>query len=253
MPSFARSIQLPSKGIFYEGEIPDGKLEVRSMTTQEEKLLATMSSNSPIKVFDKLFSRCTNLPKNFSPTKLLTQDRFSLLLHIRSISYGSFYRIRFNCSSCGSLNPIDIDIDKDILANEHFLADDAVSTTEAHLPVSNVTVEWRYTTGEDELAADKQRSSLRKSGELGQYRLARQLVSINGKEVISFLDAINFVRQLPVMDAIAIRDSINNHAFGLDSVELNLMCNSCGVEQLPMSLPMNDDFFRLVSPGSRSI
>ena len=250
MTDYEKSIILPSHGVFYDGSLPGGELQIKSMTTQEEKLLASPSSSSGTKLLDILFKRCSSFPESFPPSKLIVFDRFSLLMNIRILSYGPIYRISFVCEECKHRNNEDLNLEE-ILSEEVIATEDSESQHDVELPVSKKNVTWRYPTGEDELALDKQRSKLKggSPADLIEHRIARQIVSIDGA-VPQFLDILNFIRGLSTRDNVPIRDSIQEHTFGITS-EFEFTCSNCAAPTASMGLPMSNDFFRLVSPAVR--
>jgi len=251
MPEYERKVVLPSQGLLYD-KLPGGEVQIRAMTTQEEKILASPTSDrAGNTLLDRLFKRCTDLPKDFPPAKLLTIDRFSLLLHLRAVSYGPKYQVSYNCVQCRKLNYVNVDLEEDVLAEEVKLEEAPPEEGfEVVLPKLGKTIGWRYTTGEDEAAADKQRSKLRgNESSVIEFRLARQIATIDGLPVENFVDLLNMVRKLSVMDNIALRDSMKEHEFGVTSLEFDFDCDSCGTQQPPMTMPVSKDFFRVVSPG----
>ena len=247
---FEKTITLPSRGLFYDGALPGGEVQIKSMTTQEEKLLAS-PINSGTKVIDILFKRCSSLPESFPSSKLIIYDRFSLLLQIRGLSYGPIYQISFVCGECKHRNYSDVDISA-MLSDEVALDDESEAISEVVLPVCGKTITWRYPTGDDELAADKQRSKFRGGSptDLVEFRVARQIASIDGT-LPQFIDVLTFIRGLAVRDNLAIRDSMAQHSFGVIE-ELEFTCNQCGSPTASMGLPISEDFFRMVSPNTRN-
>jgi hypothetical protein len=249
MPGYEKQIALPSKGLLYKGKLPEGLVEIRSMTTQEEKLLA---SGSGVQVLDSLFKRCAKLPDDLQANKLLVADRFSLLLHIRNLSYGPAYRVTYNCGSCHGLNYEDVDIEKDVLSAEEPLTEDSSETYEVVLPVSGKTLTMSHPTGEDEAASEKHnnKNKNRKGGisDIQEFRLARQIVAIDGGPCDNIVEVMGMLRTISVRDSLAIRDAQRAQSFGVSNLSFNFTCSKCSSEQPPMGLPVSEDFFRVVSP-----
>jgi hypothetical protein len=250
MTDYEKTITLPSKGLFYNGALPGGELQIRGMTTQEEKLLASPNSGSGTKLLDLIFKKCASFPEAFPPSKLIAYDRVSLLMHIRVLSYGPTYQISFVCADCNRRNFVDVNL-SELLAEEITVEEDAEATQDVSLPSSGKTITWRLPTGEDELAADKQRGRLKGGApsDLVEFRLARQITHIDGA-VPQPMDLLNFIRTLSTRDNLAIRDSMAQYSFGTVS-EMEYVCQQCGSPTPPMGLPITDDFFRMVSPSVR--
>jgi len=57
-------ILFPSKGMFYEGKMPEGKAEIRAWTTAEIKLLVSAKNrgNQLEKALDRVIDNCLRLP-----------------------------------------------------------------------------------------------------------------------------------------------------------------------------------------------
>ena len=252
MPEYERVVQLPSRGLLYGGLLPEGRVTVKPMTTQEEKLLAS-SSQSGTKLIDALFRRLVQLPEGLTPDKLLTEDRFSLLLHIRSLSYGPSYTVTLNCHQCRKLISEEIDLDRDVLSAEVPMPPETTGTFEVELPMAAKLLTLRFATGEDEAAADKRRVTLKSGDDRREFRIARIIMAFDGVPVKDFLEALNFVRTMQSRDAVAIRDALRDNTFGLEGLEFNFVCNNCNAEQPPTFLPVGEDFFRVVTPRSKQL
>jgi hypothetical protein len=93
-------IKLPSLGKFYDGAVPDGKVEVRPMGLQEEKILSTQRLAQSGQSIDRLFSSCVKFPNpNFDPLNLIQGDRTFLLYYIRGITHGNLYEFGVECAN----------------------------------------------------------------------------------------------------------------------------------------------------------
>lgn len=92
-------IYLPSRGILYGDKLPGGFIEMKPMSTQEERILAGGGSNTN-KVIDALFDRLF-LTRSIHPKELLISDRMFCLLMVRSNAWGPEYGFRVKCPKCG--------------------------------------------------------------------------------------------------------------------------------------------------------
>ena len=94
---------LPSKGLYYEGMIPGGIVEVRPMGMAADKILATQRLAQSGKSLDYLFKQCVRFPKvgkeEFSPFDLLAGDRVFLLYYLRAITHGNIYSFVVECGN----------------------------------------------------------------------------------------------------------------------------------------------------------
>lgn len=90
---------LPSLGLYYDGRIPDGKVEVRPMGLYADKILATARLAQSGYSVDYLFKNCVRLPSNFDPLDLTLGDRMFLLYYLRGITHGNLYEFSVTCSN----------------------------------------------------------------------------------------------------------------------------------------------------------
>lgn len=248
MPSYEKTITLPSKGQFYGDAIPGGELQLRSMTTQEEKILSA-PSQSGNRNLDNLFKRCSSLPESFPPNNLLTSDRLSLLLHLRVISYGPSYVVSWTCGDCRARNTVEIDLEKEILSEENVLDDCSEEQVELTLPKSGKVLTLRRPVGKDEEDAVKFRKRVKGTiADIDQYRRAACIVTIDGVPLEGVREGLSFISKMQTLDSIAMRDAISEMSFGVEKLTLDFVCNECGAQSEPLPLPINEDFFRVVSP-----
>jgi predicted Fe-Mo cluster-binding NifX family protein len=108
-------ITLPSKGVYYEGKIPHGVVEIRPMSIYTEKILSTPRLAKSGQAFDMLFKNCVRFPDpNFDPINLLAGDGTFLLFCIRGITYGNDYEFTIECSNedCRSQMMKEFDLNK---------------------------------------------------------------------------------------------------------------------------------------------
>lgn len=245
-------VQLPSKGILYEGELRDleGILNVSPWDTSDEELL--ISSIPFYDKMDKLVRRCTDCP--LPPEELLLVDRWHLFIYMRCLSLGGDYSFEYRCQApdCSSqeIHSMDLENDLDVV-----YADDTDMLVELEatelkepfrfkLPLLEKEVGWRMLRGKDERAADKHVLQLRKRGKRDgghQYRLARRIVEIEGKEV-TMVDAIDLVRDLKGKDSLQFRNEIEAVRLGIKD-DISVRCTACGWEN-EVSMPLDKSFFR---------
>jgi len=97
-------VTLPSKGVYYEGMIPDGVIQVRPMSIYTEKILATVRLAKTGQALDMIFKYCVRFPnEEFDPANLLTGDSTFLLFYLRGVTFGNLYDFTIKCSEeeCG--------------------------------------------------------------------------------------------------------------------------------------------------------
>lgn len=239
---YLKEVQLPSRGIFYSGQVPDGWVSVEPMGTREEKLYASSQSGG-IRIIDKIFDSCVTCP--ISHNELVLGDRLYLLLQLRSVSYGDEYEFPFRCRECNAKCYEIIKLSEIPIR----AADNGQQPTfQVKLPILGVELELRLLTGIDE---DKVR---RYVGQLNArtrgksdpieyiYRLARRIVSIDNQSV-GIKEAMELVESIKGKDSLALRDEIDDHDVGPE-LEVEPMCTSCGFVNGPLVMPFDSEFFR---------
>ena len=76
---------LPSKGYFYDGRIPGGKVEVRPYNLEVEKIWNNQRIRASGQAFDKIMEYCTKYPDpNFTVDQLLSGDYDYLLFVLKN-------------------------------------------------------------------------------------------------------------------------------------------------------------------------
>jgi hypothetical protein len=91
-------VELPSKGKYYKGAIPEGKLEVRMMYQEEEEIMTSVRYLQTGKAVDMVLKNCIkSLPSGFTTEDLVAGDRVYLLMWLRIVSYGSDFETEIMC------------------------------------------------------------------------------------------------------------------------------------------------------------
>lgn len=237
-------IQLPSQGMFYGDTIPGGKVELRPMTTAEERILAGSKGSNSLNIFDKLISRCMVSPK-INPDQLLITDRFFLFMVIRVITYGPHYGFNIKCPNCSLNFKHQVNILTDLKITS--LDEEAKEPLEVKLPKSGKTVKLRLLRGFDEKAIqDYENSQLRNNLIEGDpayvFRMARHVVQVDQEEM-SFMQVLGFLENLHGADSSTIKDALDKYDSGIDPT-VNTNCPKCSTE-VALSLPLNAEFFRV--------
>ena len=91
---------LPSKGVYYNGKIPNGVVEVRPMGIYADKVLTTQRLIKSGQAIDYIFKYCVRLPNGYDCQDLLSEDRTFLLYYLRGITHGNEYEFFMNCPAC---------------------------------------------------------------------------------------------------------------------------------------------------------
>lgn len=242
--AYLKEIQLPSRGKFYGGQIPEGYISVEPLGTKDEKLFSA-GPDSGAEVINKIYDSCVSCP--IDHRDLVLGDRLFILFQLRSISYGSRYDYPFRCEECGTKSWGSIDLDKVPLIEPSGELED-LSKFSVHLPILGKDLVLRLLTGRDEekIRRYSQQINARTKGQSANveyiYRLARRVESLDG-EPVGIREAMEFVETLKGEDSLALRDAIIDHDVG-PSMEVEPNCQSCGFPNGPFVLPIGPEFFR---------
>jgi len=244
---YLKEVVLPSRGLFYDGQIPHGVVTVEPMGTREEKLFASAKAGAS-RLVDKIFNSCVHSPVPHE--KLILGDRLFLLLQLRVVSYGEMYSYPFRCSDCGAKVYVEVNLDEIPI---NYADESGEYPFRVELPIKKDVLELRLLTGKDEENVSRYGKSLtsKAKGPGGNsaargaehvFRLARRVSTING-EIPTIKEAMVYMEALKGMDTIAVRDAIAEYNVGPD-MNLEPECSSCGYANGPFVLPFDVEFFR---------
>jgi hypothetical protein len=248
------TICVPSLGLLYDGNLPEGKVEFHPMTAKEERILSGGFKDGNAMLDAVIKSCCPELPVALDD--MLIADKYFILLSIRAFSYGSEYGLEIKCPDCSqkfrhALN-LGFTTETDELEESNVfyiktLEDDAKEPFEGTLPVSGDVIEFRLLRGKDEKAIAKyteQHYAKRKVNDGNPsftYRLGRHILTVNGEE-LSALDVRDYVENLIARDSIAFRDAIEKVDCGVDGT-FSTRCPRCE-EEIESTLTLGPEFFR---------
>lgn len=244
-----KTITLPSRGLLYEGKIPEGKVGVRKLTAAEINTLFGSSGDETERV-NKIISASVSLPSNFAHKDLLVVDRMYLLLALRSITYGPHYSYEFKCRDCGHKNrKVSCNIAQEL--EEHKASDSFAEPLEIKLPESGRTLSMRFMRGYDEEAVIKHAKRMEMTSIDGEdpsalHRVARLIKAIDGNDPGDIVTRERFVAGLPAGDFLLIEDTVDEAEPGVD-LRVYPECQKCKSAN-EMRLPFTLEFFR---PASR--
>lgn len=241
MGTYETTITLPSGGRLYP-EVPElaGPIVIRMMDTNDEKKIFGSTSEDMIST---LIKDCVVNIK-FDPDILVSADRHYILMKLRIHTYGDDYHVEGVCPECGLQKEFKISLD-DLTVYE--LPEDFVEPIEMTLPLSGTTVGIRVLRTDD---AKKIRSRAKKMNkEMGvpakeaeyMLRMARQIVTIDGKEVKPG-EADKFVKEMKARDSAYIKFKLDETKLGYDDA-ITITCPECG-EEYEVGFRMTGEFFR---------
>ena len=236
-------VALPTLGLFYKPEqLNEGRIEVAPMSAREEKLVAGMRGSNIDEVIDSLLTRCIKSP--ITPDELVVTDRFYLLLALRANSYGEEYNIDLTCPYCDTKGKYVVKIPGELEMQKAELTDR--EPFRVKLP-SGIIVGFRLLRGKDLKDIKRNADVSVSKGYAGDgepsylYRLAKQLVSVNGKS-LDMLVAQEFVSRLSAKDSAALKNAYDKKTPGVLTI-IKKSCVSC-TKEIKTELPMTAEFFR---------
>lgn len=238
-------ITLPSRGLLYEGKLPEGKLSIHPIRVKEEKYLAGITGPDQVnKALSIVLQECIATP-GIKADELLLVDRVYLLFQLRSISYGSDYSIEYRCHECGSIHRAVADL---AALDVKELEDTIQEPLEITLPSgAKLGIKCLRQTDVDAIArVAKSALAKAKPGEhLGDvthaYSMARQIVTVNGEEM-GDRDKLEWVENLIGRDSASLTEQMSDaFNFGLDTT-VKVEC-PVGHENF-IALPFTAEFFR---------
>lgn len=257
---------LPSQGLYYDGAVPGGKVQVRPMTLQEDKILATQRLAQSGKSLDIIFKKCLKFPTpDFDPINLLAGDRVFLLYYLRGITHGNEYEFIVRCPNeeCGQATT-DIYDFNNLASTIKRPNPDLTEPFKVVLPFlskkvgQEFWVKVRLLRGYDMQAMMNQKKVVRKL-QGGRPIVSSESVDDTLEENLNMLivEAMGhkdktkieqLVGRLHASDTATIREFIRENTPGIDT-SITIKCSACGNE-VQMELPITESFFRPTKRGS---
>ena len=245
-------VPLPSEGKLYEEAHPlygEKSVQIKAMTTVEEDILTSRALIRKGQVVDELIKSCL-LNKSIDPAELLVGDKSAILLAIRISGFDADYRMKTVCPECDGVFEHDFNLAackvKRLGANP---MKDGENLFEFTLPKTKKKVLFRLLTAGDEAdvarTQEARRKALKKAtGRVSEVdtnvsdRLIKSIVQIGKEKDKNKLATL--IRQMPALDARALRKHINEIEPDMEMVE-EVKCPHCGsLEQ--HDIPMGVEF-----------
>jgi len=272
-----KQVQLPSRGYYYEGAVPDGNVLIRKFTVEEEQVLQSQGI-SGLDRMARIVRQCSAHVvegEKLNHNELLLTDRMAILIYQRILTFGPNYTFGFRCPACGAQSKAKVNLVKDFdeitpddlkvrLAEKYpeqyesvedvdlsepfeVTLEDVGEGTEDHRPI---TVKLRLLRGKDELEVFKRSKrqrmrSLDDADPSYSIRIAQQIVEKEGVAPDSLNVTEMFVRSLTATDSSRIRITTDEREPGLDTA-VATHCGSCGYEA-QTALQFDLEFFRPTS------
>lgn len=245
------TIPLPSKGVVYPPESPlhgVPEVQLKAMTVQEENILTSKALIKKGTVITELIKSCL-VNKDINVNEMLSGDRNTLMVAIRSEGYGNEYPVDVKCASCQETSEQVFDLNQFPLKMlEIEPVEPGKNEFPFTLPFSGAQVTFRFLTGKDEediVAIQESKKKIVKAGtaiidDSLQLQLQYSIVSVNGNRDKLFIS--NFVRQMQAKDSRALRKYIANAQPGVEMSQ-DLVCPHCGHNEKEVGMPIGVSFF----------
>jgi len=243
LPSNTFSITLPSKGLLYDGKVPDGTVLLRPLTAKELSILYNPGGDAMVKL-NMIISSCV-VNCQLDPTDFLLTDRMYTLLILRTRSMGAIYEFPLKCEACGAQYKEKIDISTELKTKE--LSPETKEPIELKLPNSGDIITYRFLRGRDENAIAKSAKrmimqSTDPSDPSFIMRIATMLQSVGDKADLDYYAKESYVSGLDAGDINEISNDVEEKESGI-SLIVNTECRKCGYLDEVM-MPFTAEFFR---------
>lgn len=248
--------KLPSRGALYDGKIPDGVIQVRKTSFDEENALLSQGARG-LERMEITLKNCVKLPNDFKHADLLMTDRMAAMLALRTIAYGPHYSFDYKCQFCPTMQRTSVNILEDLDENTPdsialAMLDRGIEDWTLEEPIvvdlldAKKTVSLRFLRGYDEARVIKRTKRLLlqsvDSGDAStRFRVALQIVTIDGEEVDLGTREL-LLRKITSTDGARIRIAVEDAEPGID-LTVYPECRACGAVN-KMAMPFTSEFFR---------
>ena len=232
--TIAEDCTLPSRGLVYNTPInPDIKLRAMTVAEEMKRLSAT---DTPYKTMCDIIEDCIVGDKPaISVYDMCLGDYQYLLVKLRTVTYGSAYKMTVKCPVCGGVSDVICELDK---LEPITFDEDVDKLRKIHLPVCDKDVELIFQTPHilDDIAKRK-REILKANPELlvdpgFQLTLEKMIKSVDGK-VMNPANLETWIKKMNMRDAnLLMQQAVKlNESVGL-STDFTAECKHCKAEIL---------------------
>jgi hypothetical protein len=238
----SQPLDLPSKGIFYPSSSPisNGIIELKIPTAKEEDIITNKNLIKQNAAIDKFIESI--IISKIDHMDLLIGDKDAIIVAARVLAYGKDYAFDYTDGS----KKEEVIVDLTALKNKEIdesLFTKGLNEHEFVLPLSKVTVTYKFLTGRDEKEiSDELRSMERLGKNMASEvttKLKKMIVAVNGDKNRGTIN--NFVDSMPALDSLKFRRHVENLSPGVDLTVSFTKKDGEVVEGL--SLPFTADFF----------
>jgi hypothetical protein len=237
------SVPLPSRGLVYEDPALKGVefVDIKSMTAKEEDILMNRVFLRKGTVIQELIKSCL-MDKNIDVNSLIAGDRDALMIAVRITAYDSIMHMKIKCPACETEVDRDVDLQglpiRELDLQKLQQVSPYKNAFELFLPRSKKTVVFKFLTGREEEAIQRDMEARKKSGFLAETavttKLINSIISVDGRTEKGYIT--QFCQLMPAADSLLLRKTIDNSEPGVRLVT-NFACNSCEHEEvMPIQL-----------------
>ena len=249
---------LPSMGLLYPNEIPNGDVKLRALGLREQMILNTPALHVKDEAFPMIFRSCvTGLPQNMDVLDLFAEDKNAIFIALRQLSYGQTYKVTVTCPrrACNREYDHMVDLEKDLKVT--YLERDNAPKYPLTIPAEHLmckrAVRVRLQTWRDEINLSRERDrALDEANALIdptlRIRLGQQIVDIQdvpAQHMAPFLETLS-AHDVSIIEQIIIRD-----IFGVDTTIQPSECPKCG-HKFKAVLTISEGFFRATLPETEA-
>lgn len=249
---------LPSQGKYDMGAslVGNDSLHIRPLLKGDQKVIST-PGNTPYMVLFSLLDRViTDRPAGLDLNRMLLSDAVATLFAVRLMSFGSRYRVQYQCSNCNHFNEVSLDLREVEVKYAEDIPDFAITGHEIELE-DGTRVQYHLPTLGDERSITAQVKNLTKKtpeyaanpGYLANLVRMTQLcdavieAGADEQSEQSFVRRMRyFDEKLSMADEKRIWNAIYERDVGLVP-ENEHACSACGFENAVM-LNIDSNFFR---------
>ena len=228
--TIVENYSLPSKGLIYKTPInPD--ITLRSMTLAEE-MRRLQISDETYRPMSEVIDDCIENKLPMSSYDMCLGDYQFLLHKLRTVTYGSEYKLSVLCPTCGSRNDLIINLD-DLKVIE--IPDNYLDLMEITLPRSNDRIKIKFQTPRMLDTIERERKEMKKQfpelkGDPTMLiSLQNTIEEVNGRKMPK-LGLQEYIKNLPMQDIQFLIQSVGKltDCVGIDPL-INFTCKECGV------------------------
>jgi hypothetical protein len=177
---------------------------------------------------------------------MLITDRLFALMVLRSNSYGEEYNFDITCPSCEVKGKYTVLIPSEFPVD--YAKDDAKEPFELTLPKTGIKITYRLLRGKDSkdiknyAEEETERNGTKDGDPSFTYRLARSILTVNGKTFDNILTALAFCEKLPAKDLRYFSTVMEENTPGILLI-VKKVCTACG-KKIETDMPITAEFFR---------